>query len=143
LPATHWAGIDCGCGVRFSFQDSHGSESWKACRQKSSLWAPGVVRQTEVAHLVGKGLSNPEVAAELFISRKAVEYHLGNIYEIRHLFRTGAFDDPGICLRGVHVHVGSPLSGVQAWTDGARAALRIWAEPDRTGPRAAPLRPPD
>jgi DNA-binding CsgD family transcriptional regulator len=37
-------------------------------------------RETEVAHLVGKGLSNPEVAAELFISRKAVEYHLGNIY---------------------------------------------------------------
>jgi ATP/maltotriose-dependent transcriptional regulator MalT len=37
-------------------------------------------RETEVANLVGKGLSNPEVAAELFISRKAVEYHLGNIY---------------------------------------------------------------
>jgi DNA-binding CsgD family transcriptional regulator len=37
-------------------------------------------RETEVAHLVGRGLSNPEVAAELFISRKAVEYHLGNIY---------------------------------------------------------------
>jgi DNA-binding CsgD family transcriptional regulator len=44
---------------------------------------PGLVltsRETEVAHLVGKGLSNPEIAAELFISRKAVEYHLGNIY---------------------------------------------------------------
>jgi DNA-binding CsgD family transcriptional regulator len=26
------------------------------------------------------GLSNLEIAAELFISRKAVEYHLGNIY---------------------------------------------------------------
>ena len=37
-------------------------------------------RETEVANLVGKGLSNPEIAAELFISRKAVEYHLGNIY---------------------------------------------------------------
>jgi DNA-binding CsgD family transcriptional regulator len=37
-------------------------------------------RETEVAHLVGKGLSNPEIAAELLISRKAVEYHLGNIY---------------------------------------------------------------
>ncbi len=37
-------------------------------------------RETEVAHLVGKGLSNAEIAAELFISRKAVEYHLGNIY---------------------------------------------------------------
>ncbi len=29
---------------------------------------------------MGKGLSNREIAAELFISRKAVEYHLGNIY---------------------------------------------------------------
>jgi DNA-binding CsgD family transcriptional regulator len=37
-------------------------------------------RETEVAHLIGKGMSNPEIAAELFISRKAVEYHLGNIY---------------------------------------------------------------
>jgi DNA-binding NarL/FixJ family response regulator len=42
-------------------------------------------RETEVAHLVGKGLSNPEIAAELFISRKAVEYHLGNIYAKRGL----------------------------------------------------------
>ncbi len=37
-------------------------------------------RETEVAHLAGKGLSNPEIAAKLFISRKAVEYHLSNIY---------------------------------------------------------------
>jgi DNA-binding NarL/FixJ family response regulator len=37
-------------------------------------------REIQVAHLVGKGLSNPEIATELFISRKAVEYHLGNIY---------------------------------------------------------------
>jgi DNA-binding CsgD family transcriptional regulator len=37
-------------------------------------------RETEVAHLVGKGMSNREIAAELLISRKAVEYHLGNIY---------------------------------------------------------------
>jgi DNA-binding CsgD family transcriptional regulator len=31
------------------------------------------------AHLAGMDLSNPEIAADLFISRKAVEYHLGKI----------------------------------------------------------------
>ncbi len=33
-----------------------------------------------LGHWQDKGLSNPEIAGELFISRKAVEYHLGNIY---------------------------------------------------------------
>ena len=37
-------------------------------------------RESEVTHLVGKGLTNREIAAELFLSRKAVEYHLGNLY---------------------------------------------------------------
>jgi DNA-binding CsgD family transcriptional regulator len=49
-----------------------------ARKQQSALALTS--RETEVAHLVGKGMSNPEIAAELFISRKAVEYHLGNIY---------------------------------------------------------------
>ena len=33
-----------------------------------------------VAHLVAQGLSNREVAARLYVSVKAVEYHLGHIY---------------------------------------------------------------
>lgn len=37
-------------------------------------------RERDVAVLVGKGYSNPEVAAELYVSRKAIEYHLRNIY---------------------------------------------------------------
>jgi ATP/maltotriose-dependent transcriptional regulator MalT len=49
-----------------------------AAKKKSYLELTS--RETEVAYLVGKGLSNPEIAAELFISRKAVEYHLSNIY---------------------------------------------------------------
>jgi DNA-binding CsgD family transcriptional regulator len=37
-------------------------------------------RERDVAVLVAQGLSNPEVAEQLYISRKAVEYHLRNIY---------------------------------------------------------------
>ncbi len=51
-----------------------------ASRAKEQTVLALTSREAEVAHLVGKGLSNPEIAAELFISRKAVEYHLGNIY---------------------------------------------------------------
>jgi ATP/maltotriose-dependent transcriptional regulator MalT len=29
---------------------------------------------------VAKGYSNPEAASELYVSRKAIEYHLQNIY---------------------------------------------------------------
>jgi ATP/maltotriose-dependent transcriptional regulator MalT len=37
-------------------------------------------RERDVAVLVAKGLTNPEVAEELYVSRKAVEYHLSNIF---------------------------------------------------------------
>ncbi len=37
-------------------------------------------KEQVVAHLVVKGLSNREVASELYVSTKAVEYHLGNIF---------------------------------------------------------------
>jgi len=37
-------------------------------------------RETEVARLVEQGMTNAEIGTELFITPKAVEYHLGNIY---------------------------------------------------------------
>lgn len=37
-------------------------------------------RERDVASLVARGLTNKEVAAELYVSTKAVEYHLGNIF---------------------------------------------------------------
>jgi DNA-binding CsgD family transcriptional regulator len=37
-------------------------------------------RETRVAELAAQGLSNPEIAAALFLSRKTVEYHLSNVF---------------------------------------------------------------
>src|SRR5499427_842875 len=52
-------------------------------RQERAAARPALAltdRETEVAHLAEQGMTNAEIAAELFITPKAVEYHLGNIY---------------------------------------------------------------
>ncbi|MHC1559506.1 helix-turn-helix transcriptional regulator [Actinomycetospora sp. C-140] len=44
-------------------------------------WADGLTdREREITTLVGRGWTNPEIAAELFVSSKTVEYHLRNVY---------------------------------------------------------------
>ncbi|MDZ4676221.1 MAG: helix-turn-helix transcriptional regulator [Oligoflexia bacterium] len=38
-------------------------------------------REAEVAELVSKGLSNKEVASQLFVTEKTFKFHLTNIYK--------------------------------------------------------------
>jgi DNA-binding NarL/FixJ family response regulator len=37
-------------------------------------------REQDVVALVRKGMTNREIAAEIYVSEKAVEYHLRNVY---------------------------------------------------------------
>jgi DNA-binding NarL/FixJ family response regulator len=55
------------CGVRAPSQRADGDVDLTA-------------REQVVARLVASGKSNREVASELYLSSKAVEYHLGNIF---------------------------------------------------------------
>jgi DNA-binding CsgD family transcriptional regulator len=37
-------------------------------------------RETQIAHLAGHGMSNPEIGAQLFLSPRTVEYHLAKVF---------------------------------------------------------------
>ena len=37
-------------------------------------------QEREIAHLAGRGLSNPEIGTRLFLSRRTVEYHLSKVF---------------------------------------------------------------
>jgi DNA-binding NarL/FixJ family response regulator len=37
------------------------------------------VREQVIAHLIAEGASNPEIAQQLFLSRKTIERHVSNV----------------------------------------------------------------
>jgi DNA-binding NarL/FixJ family response regulator len=57
-------------------------------------------QDAQIAGLVRGGLSNPEIAAQLFLSARTVEYHLRKVFSklqisSRHQLEQALPDDPG------------------------------------------------
>jgi DNA-binding NarL/FixJ family response regulator len=57
-----------------------GATGERVRKRTTSTPAQLSARETQIARLAGDGLSNPEIAAQLFVSRRTIEYHLNKIF---------------------------------------------------------------
>jgi len=75
-------------------------------------------KEQAVARLIARGLSNREAAAELYVSAKAIEYHLGNIYAktgitSRHQLAAALSSEPAADRGAATVPAGRQSLGVR------------------------------
>jgi ATP/maltotriose-dependent transcriptional regulator MalT len=53
---------------------------WKQSERPVTGWASLTETERDIAVLVARGLTNPQVAAQMFISRHTVKFHLGQVF---------------------------------------------------------------
>jgi len=75
--AAHWAE-----GSRLSMEDAveYASRARGERRRPSSGWASLTPTELRVVELAAEGLTNPQIAAKMFVARGTVKVHLGHIF---------------------------------------------------------------
>jgi ATP/maltotriose-dependent transcriptional regulator MalT len=58
---------------------------WKQSERPLTGWAGLTDTERDIAVLVAQGLTNPQVAAQMFISRHTVKFHLGQVFRKLHI----------------------------------------------------------
>lgn len=93
-------------------------------------------REAEVAELVSRGLSNKEVANQLFVTEKTVKFHLTNIYKkmsVKSRAQLIVWCMPHIDFIGANIAAGGTNTAGAAAAQPAAPAATIITSGNNTG----------